>query len=591
MFLRATTRKKDGKTHRYWSVVENRRVAGGRVLQRHVLYLGEINDSQERAWRRSIEVLDEREDAPRTVALFPEDRIDECALDSSVVRLRLSQLRVCQPRVWGSCWLALKLWERLELDRFWSQCLPRSRKGTRWDQVLFVLVAYRLLSPGSEWRLHRQWFERSALKDLLGADERLGDIHKLYACHDRILKHKTAVFDHLVGRWKDLFNVEFDVLLYDLTSTYFEANPPFDEDDKRRFGHSRDRRSDCVQVVIALVVTPQGLPLAYEVLPGNTADKTTLRDFLSRIENQYGKARRVWVMDRGIPTEAVLREMRDSDPPVYYLCGTPKGRLSRLEKELLLKPWHDVRPGVQVKLLAQGDEMIVFAQSHDRIAKERAMRKRQLKRLWARLAKLSSMNLSREALLMKLGAAQSQSPSAWRLVEVNVDDHAATFTYTLRRNKLREVRRREGRYLLRTNLTSSDPAELWRYYIQLVHVEQAFKDLKGDLAVRPIHHQLERRVDAHIFIAFLAYCLHVTLTQQLRPHASGLSARSVLDKFAAVQMLDVHIPTTDGRELVLTRYTEPERELKLLLERLDLELPAQPPPKITAPQTEAATLV
>ena len=591
MFLRATTRKKDGKTHRYWSVVENRRLADGRVLQRHVLYLGESNDSQAHAWRRSIEVIDEREDAPRTVALFPEDRIEECVLDTSVVRLRLSQLRLCQPRVWGSCWLALKLWERLELDRFWSQRLSRSRKGTRWDQVVFVLVAYRLLSPGSEWRLHRQWFERSALKDLLGADERLGDIHKLYACHDRILEHKRAVFDHLVGRWKDLFNVEFDVLLYDLTSTYFGANPPFDEGDKRRFGHSRDRRSDCVQVVIALVVTPQGLPLAYEVLPGNTADNTTLRDFLSRIENQYGKARRVWVMDRGIPTEAVLSEMRDADPPVYYLVGTPKGRLSRLEKDLLLKPWQEARPGVQVKLLPQEGEMYIFAQSHDRIAKERAMRKRQLKRLWARLAKLSSMKLSREALLMKLGAAQSQSPSAWRLVEVEVHKRAATFTYTLRRGKLREVRRREGCYLLRTNLTSTDPAELWRYYIQLVQVEQAFKDLKGDLAVRPLYHQLEHRIEAHIFIAFLAYCLHVTLAQQLRPHASGLTPRSVLDKFAGVQMLDVHIPTTDGRELVLTRYTEPERELKLLLERLNLDLPAQPPPKITTAQAGPATFV
>ncbi|MFQ5937481.1 MAG: IS1634 family transposase [Acidiferrobacterales bacterium] len=591
MFLRSTTRKKDGKTHRYWSVVENRRLADGRVLQRHVLYLGEINDSQARSWRRSIEVVDEREGAPRTVALFPEDRIDDCAIDASVVRLRLSQLRLCKARVWGSCWLALKLWECLELDRFWSQRLTKSRKGTRWDQVLFVLVVYRLLSPGSEWRLHREWFERSALGDLLGADERLADIHKLYACHDRLLAHKAAVFDHLVSRWRDLFNVEFDVLLYDLTSTYFESNPPFGEDDKRKFGHSRDRRSDCVQVVIALVVTPEGLPLAYEVLPGNTADSTTLREFLARIETQYGKARRVWVMDRGIPTEAVLQQMRESDPPVCYLVGTPKGRLSRLEKELLLKPWHEARPGVQVKLLAQDGEMYVFAQSHDRVAKERAMRKRQLKRLWARLAQLSTMKLSREELLMKLGAARSQSPSAWRLVDVRVSDNDATFTYSLRRNKLREIRRREGRYLLRTNLTGSDPAELWRYYIQLVQVEEAFKNLKGDLAIRPIFHQTESRIEAHIFIAFLAYCLHVTLAQQLRPHASGLTPRSVLEKFAAVQMLDVHIPTTDGRELVLTRYTEPERELKLLLERLSLELPGQPPPRITAAQAKAATPV
>jgi transposase len=589
MFLRATTRKKDGKVHRYWSIVENRRLPDGRVLQRHLLYLGEINSSQERAWRKSVEVFDERTEQSRTLSLFPEDRLDEGVVDDSVVRLCLAQLRLCRPRMWGGCWLALKLWETLELDRFWRVRLPKSRKGTRWDQVLFVLVVYRLLSPGSEWRLHRQWFERSALRDLLGADEGLADIHKLYACHDKLLAHKTALFDHLVGRWRDLFNVDFDVLLYDLTSTYFEANPPFGDDDKRRFGYSRDKRPDCVQVVIALVVTPEGLPLAYEVLPGNTADSTTLRDFLDRIERQYGKARRVWVMDRGIPTEATLEQMRQADPPVHYLVGTPKGRLSKLEKDLLGKPWQEARPGVQVKLLPQDNELYVFAQSADRVAKERAMRKRQLKRLWARLKQLSAMTLTHQELLMKLGAARSQFPTGWRLVEVKADDQAPTFTYRLNRAKLRQVRRREGRYLLRTNLTGRDPAELWRYYIQLTQVEEAFKNLKGDLAIRPIYHQNEARIEAHIFIAFLAYCLHVTLAQQLRPHAPGLTPRSVLDKFAAVQMIDVEIPTADGRMITLTRYTEPEAELKLLLERLHLELPAQPPPKITAAQAEAAT--
>ena len=588
MFLRASTRKKDGKVHRYWSIVENRCLPGGRVLQRHVLYLGEINSSQERAWRKSVEVFDERTEHSRSLALFPEDRIDAGVVDESVVRLSLSQLRLCRPRVWGSCWLALQLWEALELDRFWRARLPRSRKGTRWDQVLFVLVAYRLLSPGSEWRLHRHWFEHSALRDLLGADDGLADIHTLYACHDRLVEHKTAVFDHLVQRWRDLFNVEFDVLLYDLTSTYFEANPPFDDEDKRTYGYSRDHRSDCVQVVIALVVTPEGLPLAYEVLPGNTADSTTLRDFLARIERQYGKARRVWVMDRGIPTEATLEQMRHSDPPVHYLVGTPKGRLSKLEKDLLLKPWQDARPGVQVKLLPQDGELYVFAQSADRIAKERAMRNRQLKRLWARLKQLSDMTLTKE-LLMKLGAARSQYPSAWRLVDVQVHDQNPTFTYRLNRDKLKQVRRREGRYLLRTNLTDSDPAELWRYYIQLTQVEEAFKNLKGDLAIRPIYHQKEARIEAHIFIAFLAYCLHVTLAQQLRAHAPGLTPRSVLEKFAAVQMIDVEIPTTDGRTITLTRHTEPESELKLLLDRLQLELPAQPPPKITAAQAETTT--
>ena len=590
MFLRATTRKKDGKEHRYFSVVENRRVSGGRVLQRHVLYLGEINSSQELAWRRSIEVLDETTRGARTLALFPEDRCEGVVGDDSIVRLKLTQLRLERPRQWGACWLALKLWQQLGLDEFWVGRLAPSRKGTRFDQVLLVLVAYRLLSPGSEWRLHRHWFERSALADLLGADGALADIHTLYACHDRLLEHKEALFDHLVRRWRDLFNVSFDVLLYDLTSTYFESDPPADDEDKRRYGYSRDHRPDCVQVVIALVVTPEGLPLAYEVLPGNTRDCTTLKDFLARIERQYGKARRVWCMDRGIPTEEVLAQMRVSDPPVQYLVGTPKGRLTRLEKALLEKPWQAARPGVQVKLLAQDDELYVFAVSRDRIAKERAMRCRQLKWLWARLQKLSTMRLTREELLMKLGAAKAKAPAAWRLIEVEVDKCAARFTYRLDRHKLAQVRRREGRYLLRTNLTASDPAQLWQFYLQLVEIEAAFKTLKGDLAIRPVFHQLEQRVEAHIFIAFLAYCLHVTLGQQLKALAPGLTPRSVLEKFATMQMIDVYVPTTDGRELSLTRYTQPEPELKLLLDKLKLALPAQAPPKISAVHAATATL-
>jgi Transposase DDE domain len=591
MFLRATTRKKDGKEHRYFSVVENRRVSGGRVLQRHVLYLGEINGSQELAWRRSIEVLDEGTRAARTLALFPEDRCEEVVADESIVRLKLGQLRLERPRQWGACWLALRLWQQLGLDEFWSARLAPSRKGTRFDQVLLVLVVYRLLSPGSEWRLHRHWFERSALGDLLGADAALADIHALYACHDRLLEHKEAVFDHLVSRWRDLFNVTFDVLLYDLTSTYFESDPPADDEDKRRHGYSRDHRPDCVQVVIALVVTPEGLPLAYEVLAGNTRDCTTLKDFLARIERQYGKARRVWCMDRGVPTEAVLAQMRASDPPVQYLVGTPKGRLTRLEQALLDQPWHAARPGVQVKLLAQDNELYVFAESRDRVAKERSMRRRQLKWLWARLKKLSTMSLTRDALLMKLGAAKTKTPAAWRLIEVAVATRDARFTYQLDRQKLSEVRRREGRYLLRTNLIASDPAQLWQFYLQLVEVEAAFKTLKGDLAIRPLFHQEERRIEAHIFIAFLAYCLHVTLGQQLKALAPGLTPRSVLEKFATVQMIDLYVPTTDGRELSLTRYTQPEPELKLLLDKLKLTLPAQAPPKISAAHAATATLV
>ena len=277
--------------------------------------------------------------------------------------------------------------------------------------------------------------------------------------------------------------------------------------DKRRHGYSRDKRADCPQVVIALVVTPDGLPLAYEVLPGNTADCTTLRMFLARIERQYGRARRVWVMDRGIPTEAALAEMRGSDPPVQYLVGTPKGRLSRLEKQLLAKPWQEVRPGISVKLLAEDSELYVFAESADRVSKERAMRRRQLKWLWKRLRELAAMEVPREEMLMKLGAARARAPTAWRLVDIEMDKESSMFIYPLNRHKLRQVRRREGRYLLRTNLTENDPALLWQYYTQLVAVEQAFKNLKGDLAIRPIFHQDERRIYPHIFIAFLSYCL------------------------------------------------------------------------------------
>jgi len=587
MFLRYCTRKKNGKEHRYWSLVENKRLTDGRVAQRHVLYLGEINSSQEAAWRKSIEVLSDESPTAITLSLFPEDRCEGLVGDESVVRLKLSELEVRRPRQWGACWLALELWGQLQLDEFWREKLAPSRKGTCWNEVLTVLTVYRLVCPGSEWRLHREWFERSAMGDLLEGDFSLAEIHRLYECHDKLLAHKSALFDHLTDRWRDLFNAQFDVLLYDLTSTYFESDPPFPEQDKRQFGYSRDKRSDCVQVVIGLIVTPEGFPLAYEVLAGNTADKTTLEGFLEKIERQYGKARRIWVMDRGIPTEEVLEKMRLHDPPVQYLVGTPKGRLSKLEKKLLDIDWQEVRAGVEVKLLAREGEVYVLAKSADRVAKERSMRRRQLKRLWKRLAELSGMELTREQLLMKLGAAQNQSPSAWRLVQVQVDPQKGTFTYQLRKKKLRQIRRREGRYLLRSNLTETEPAKLWQFYIQLVAVEQAFKELKGDLAIRPIHHKLEERIEAHIFVCFLAYCLHVTLGHRLKQLAPGLTVRSALEKFAAVVMVDVHIPTVEKdphlkRQLILTRYTQPEAELQLLLDKLKLQLPAQPPPRIAS---------
>jgi transposase len=583
MFLRCTTRKKNGKEHRYYSLVENRRLAGGRVVQRPALYLGEINDSQQEAWRKTIEIFEEGRSRPRTVALFPADRCGALA-DPDIVRIRLSQLSLHRPRQWGACWLAGQLWAQVGLDRFWAARLPPSRKGTRWDAVLQVLVTYRLLDPGSEWRLYRHWFGHSALADLLGADLALADIHKLYECHERLLAHKKDLFTHLTQQWKDLFNARFEVLLYDLTSTYFESDPPFPEGDKRRHGYSRDKRPDCVQVVIALIVTPEGFPLAYEVLAGNTSDKTTLADFLKKIEEQYGQAERIWVMDRGIPTEPVLAQMRAAKPPVQYLVGTPRGRLTQYEKRLTEVPWQVAREGVSVKLLADGQELYVLAQSKDRVNKERAMRRRQLKGLWKRLNALQPMKLKRDELLKKLGAALHEYPVGARLIQTTVAAETAQLSFTLRRDKLRQARQREGRYLLRSNITSGRSAEeLWQFYIQLTEVEAAFKNLKGDLALRPVHHQLEQRIEAHIFISFLAYCLHVTLRRRLRDLAPGLTPRAVLEKFATMQMLDVHLPTTDERTVILSRYTQPETDVQLLLQRLRLELPAQPPPKITGP--------
>jgi transposase len=586
MFLRANRRIKDGKEHRYWSIVENRRTAEGRVVQRQVLYLGEINDSQKDSWCKTIEVLEEGHGLPRQVALFPEDRSGPVG-ELEVIQVRLEQLELRRPRQWGACWLAGLLRDQLRLEEFWAERLPPSREGTRWGNVLKTLVCYRLIDPGSEWRLHRQWYEQSAMGDLLGEDFRLVGIDTLYRCLDKVLEHKEALFSFLQQRWQDLFNVDFDVLLYDLTSTYFEVDPP--ASGKRQFGYSRDKRSDCVQVVIALVITTEGFPLAYEVLAGNTSDKTTLSDFLKKIEQQYGQARRIWIMDRGVPTEATLTEMKTSSPVVSYLVGTPRGRLSKLEKAFLALPWEKAQESVEVKLLPQQGELYILARSTGRMLKERSIRRRRLKQLWKRLHQLQQQKLKRDELLLKLGAAKIQAGTAYRLVEIQLPGKSdpvtpETLTFTLRKDQVRLARRREGHYLLRSNLGGENPALLWQYYMQLTQVEQAFKNLKSDLALRPLYHQKDSRIEAHIFVAFLAYCLHVTLQQRLRPLAPGLTPRAVLDKLAVIQMVDVHLPTTDGRRLILSRYTQPEKDQLLLLRQLRLSLPDQPRPKITGPQ-------
>jgi hypothetical protein len=419
LFLRGHERRKDGKTNTYWSLVENRRCTGGRVVQRHVLYLGKLTPVQELSWQKTAEQFGDGPQPAQSLPGLASER-ELRSKEAAAIAVHLKQFRIERPRQWGACWVALTAWNLLQLSEFWSSRLPPSREGTRWLNVLMTLVIYRLIDPGSEWRLHRQWYSQSALGDLLGEDFGLAAKDNLYRCLDRLLEHREELFKFLRQRWQDEFNAQFDVLLYDLTSTYFESDPPFPQGDKRRFGYSRDKRPDCVQVVIALIVTTEGYPLAYEVLAGNTSDKTTLKQFLEKIESLYGKANRVWVMDRGIPTEEVILEMQQADPRIGYLVGTPKGRLTRLEAELLERPWQQARPSVRVKLLPKDKELYVFVESQDRLKKERAMRLSKLRALMKRLRQLqnSKKRLTRDQLLLAVGQAKEQAGRAFKLLDI-----------------------------------------------------------------------------------------------------------------------------------------------------------------------------
>ena len=584
MFLRSIRRKKDGKDHRYFSIVENHRIASDKTVQRTVLYLGEINDQQQTAWRKTLCVFDEQQHEYANLSLFPDDReIPADAVDS--LQVKLSGLELRRPRLFGSCWLACALWQQLGLQEFWDTRLAGSREDVPWEKVLQLLVVNRLLDPGSEFRVHRQWYMSTAMDSLLGTDFAVAEKNRLYRCLDRVLEHKQELFQWLRQKWADLFQAEFEVLLYDLTSTYFEG--AMEENPKAKYGHSPDRRTDCLQVVIALVITTDGFPLAYEVMDGNTSGHTTLRGFLDRIEKTYGKAKRMWVMDRGIPTEEILQEMRDPAREIFYLVGTPKGKIQEYEKKWLDLPWQKVRESVEVKLFEQDRELYVLAKSEGRRAKETAIRRKRLARLLKKLRAMRRSLPSRDQLLMRLGAAKSQAGRSFHFVHLQVpgEDQPVTretFQFRVDKKKLQEAQWRDGHYLLRSNLTAGDPSVLWTRYLQLTQIEAVFKSLKSDLCIRPIHHQLEHRTDAHILIAFLAYCLQVTLKHRLLLHAPGLTPTAVLEKLAEIQMIDVWIPTVDQRWLLLPRYTQPSLDAKLLIEKLKLQLPSQPPPRLLA---------
>jgi transposase len=586
MFLRSTQRKKNSLIHRYFSVVENRRLPGSRTVQRTVLYLGEINDQQQAAWRKTLEVFDEDQQDYRTMSLFPDDReVPADVLDS--IQVKLSGLELRRPRTFGACWLGCELWQQLGLDEFWQQRLPEAREAVSWEKVLQLQVVNCLLDPGSDFRLHRQWYIDTAMDELLETDFAVAAKDRLYRCLDRVLPHKQELFVWLKQKWADLFQSDFEVLLYDLTSTYFEGE--MEQNPKAKRGYSRDKRPDCLQLVIALVVTTDGLPLAYEVMKGNTSDRTTLPGFLKKIEDTYGKARRVWVMDRGVPSEAILKDMRSPERQTFYLVGTPKSKINQHEKKWLDLPWQKVRDSVEVKLYEHEGELYVLAKSGGRQAKENAMRRKRLARLLRKLRAMRKSLPKRDQLLLRIGAARKEAGRAFGFVKIQrpAADQAVTretFSFEVDKAKLKAAEQRDGHYLLRSNLTGEDPAVLWTRYVQLTQIESVFRSLKSELSIRPIGHQLEHRADAHVLVAFLAYSLQVTLKNRLMMHAPGLTPAAVFEKLATIQMVEVWIPMMDGRWLVMPRHTHPEPDVQALLNQIRITLPAQPPPRIKASQ-------
>ena len=584
MFLRSTPRKKNGRIHRYFSVVENRRLPDARTVQRTVLYLGEINDQQQAAWRKTLEVFDEDEQDFRTMSLFPDDReVPSDVLDS--IQVKLSGLQLRRPRTFGACWLGCELWQQLGLDEFWQQRLPEAREAVSWEKVLQLQVVNCLLDPGSDFRLHRQWYVDTAMDELLETDFAVAAKDRLYRCLDRVLPYKQELFVWLKQKWADLFHSDFEVLLYDLTSTYFEGE--MEQNPKAKRGYSRDKRPDCLQLVIALVVTTDGLPLAYEVMKGNTSDRTTLPGFLKKIEDTYGKARRVWVMDRGVPREAILKDMRAPERQTFYLVGTPKSKINQHEKKWLDLPWQKVRDSVDVKLYEHEGELYVLAKSGGRQAKENAMRRKRLARLLRKLRTMRKSLPKRDQLLLRIGAARKEAGRAFGFVQIQMPsaDQAVTrqtFSFQVDKAKLKAAEQRDGHYLLRSNLTGEDPAVLWARYVQLTQIESVFRSLKSELNIRPIGHQLEHRADAHVLVAFLAYSLQVTLKNRLMKHAPGLTPAAVFEKLATIQMVEVWLPMVDGRWLVMPRHTQPEPDVQALLNQIRITLPSQPPPRIKA---------
>jgi len=580
VFLKSHRVFKHGKEHLYYSLCESLRVSRKRVLQRQVLHLGELNTNQLERWQRTIEVIEE-DGRRHQMRLFAERRGEQAVAvaPEDVAEVLLSSLVVRRPRSFGACWIGCKVFEQLGLREFWQEMLGQEAGAVPWAKVVELLAVNRLIAPRSELSVHEKWFPQSAMATLLESDARVAEKDRLYRALDRIIEHKAALEKHLAARWRDLFGASFDVLLYDLTSTYFEGQA--EEVDKARRGYSRDHRPDCKQLILALVVTPEGFPLSYEVFAGNRADVTTLQEMLDVVEARHGRARRIWVFDRGIVSEENLETLRRRGGS--YLVGTPRSALKAYEAKLLDGDWQSVSAQVQVQLIAQEKETYVLARSRPRAQKEKAMRVRVVRALMRDLIRLRRLIRhgrlkDQTKVLLRLGGLAERYPQAWRYVQIKAE--ALTLSWQWDRKALALAQSRDGAYLLRTNVVGSDPATLWRQYIQLTEVEAVFRALKSDLAIRPIWHFTPRRVEAHIMVAFLGYCLWVCLKAKLRAAAPSLTPWQLLDQFARIQLVEVWFKLRAGGCICLERITQPEPAQAALIDQLAWPLPQQPPPKI-----------
>ena len=565
------------------------------MVQRTILHLGELTTSQHHRWRHTIDVINERDEARQMELLTEEEHQRRgCPEDPDVVAIRLSTLQVRNCREFGSCWVGVKLWHMLELDRFWEQRLGELRGDVPWEKVTELLAVNRLCDPGSELNVHEKWYPKTGMSLLLDCDDAVAEKDRLYRCLDLLVKHKEALEGHLKRKWGELFGADFEVLLYDLTSTYFEGL--MEEVPNAKRGYSRDHRPDCKQLVIALIVTPEGFPLSYEIFAGNTRDARSLERMMDQVEAKYGKAKRTWVFDRGVVNEENLQKLRERHGT--YVVGTPRSRLKDFEVELLSKDWQQVRGQVDVKLRPGDDgDMYVIARSVKRRAKENAIRRRRMRKLYDSLKALAASvedgHLRHyDVLVRRLGRLQERYVQVFGYVEITyARDREAiqSFTFQLKRAALRKAYRLDGIYLLRTNLSEADPAKLWEQYIQLTEVEAAFRTLKSDIGLRPIYHWVEPRVEAHVMLAFMGYAMWVCLKWKLKAIATSLSPRQIIELFRSIQLVEVWFDTVDARRICLPRITMPEPEHQAVLEQLKWMLPEQPPPRVYArrsgPQT------